>query len=470
MLLQTSPTWYFQTSPTCNHIDLDRRVTEAHRQARYERLQRQRRGGGNANVLLDDAARDRLKQANLAVDKKDRFRRLQHVGVIIGCTNENAPRLPGDIAYLLCDNSLNYTYRDSRSVMLADSAIDFKESFYLDIERRKAHRQREQSNALCTLEQREVISTAEAIMVAHHQGAWKVALRIAKTNNIYQDREVPALPANEFRPAAAVAIMNNFNATYETDISREVIAHACAFYGAYYNQFPPEFRVADHLDFFVWWYDGQIFIRRHEKPELDDTLGVLGRDETIDLLGHALANAVEVARFDQHIIQFANLPLLRHLSPIAAKDALPDQLRRAEHDDIVRVLDRLGYNVREELDMGFAVQRNNPLPSDFSHMDEWFPFFFGHQDNSPTLPHNRTPRVGVNMRHTMLDGDRHGQIPGLLTRLSNCPLQHGRFKSLFIDAEHGGKSAMTLIGNTLSLPHPEVTCSRMALCMWVLLR
>ncbi|KAH0173001.1 hypothetical protein KCU67_g1491, partial [Aureobasidium melanogenum] len=97
-----------------NHIDLDRRVTEAHRQARYKRLQRQRRGGGRANVLLDDAARDRLKQANLAVDKRDRFRRLQHVGVIIGCTNENAPRLPGDITYLLCDNSLNYTYRDSR--------------------------------------------------------------------------------------------------------------------------------------------------------------------------------------------------------------------------------------------------------------------------------------------------------------------------------------------------------------------
>jgi hypothetical protein len=44
-----------------NHIDLDRRVTEAHRQARYERLQRQRRGGGRTNVLLDDAARDRLK-------------------------------------------------------------------------------------------------------------------------------------------------------------------------------------------------------------------------------------------------------------------------------------------------------------------------------------------------------------------------------------------------------------------------
>lgn len=149
-----------------NHIDLDRRVTEAHRQARYERLQRQRRGGGRANVLLDDAARDRLKQANLAVDKKDRFRRLQHVGVIIGCTHENAPRLPGDIAYLLCDNSLNYTYRDSRLVMLADSAIDFKESFYLDIERRKAHRKREHSNVLCNLEQRGIVSTAEAVMVA----------------------------------------------------------------------------------------------------------------------------------------------------------------------------------------------------------------------------------------------------------------------------------------------------------------
>ncbi|KAH0173000.1 hypothetical protein KCU67_g1492, partial [Aureobasidium melanogenum] len=239
-------------------------------------------------------------------------------------------------------------------------------------------------------------------MVARHQGAWKVALRIAKANNIYQDRELPALSANEFRPAAAVAIMNNFNATHEADISP----------GA-------GFMAADHLEFFVWWYDGQIFIRRHEKPELDNTLGVLGRDEIIDLLGHALAgNAVEVARFDQHIIQFANLPLLRHLSPIAAKDALPDQLRRAEHDDIVRVLDRLGYNVREELDIGFAVQRNNPLPSDFSHMHEWFPFFFGHQDDPPTLPHNRTPRVGVNMHHIMLDEAKNGQMSGLLTRYS----------------------------------------------------
>ncbi|KAH0027547.1 hypothetical protein KCU78_g3933, partial [Aureobasidium melanogenum] len=273
--------------------------------------------------------------------------------------------------------------------MLADAAIDFKESFCFDIERKKARRKREQSNALCILEQRGVISTAEAVMVARHQGAWKVALRIAKTNNIYQDRELPALPANEFRPAAALAIMNNFNATYEADISPEVIAQACAFYGAYYDQFLPGgwvhgrrpsgllCLVIRQSDFLI------IFIRGHEKPELDNTLGVLGRDDTIDLLGHALAeNGDEVARFDQHIIQFADL-LLRQLSPIAVKDALLDQLRRAEHDDIVRVLDRLGYNVREELDMGFAVQRNNPLPSDFSHMDEWFPFFFGHQDDPP---------------------------------------------------------------------------------------
>ncbi|KAH0396391.1 hypothetical protein KCU89_g9354, partial [Aureobasidium melanogenum] len=51
----------------------------------------------------------------------------------------------------------------------------------------------------------------------------------------------------------------------------------------------------------------------------------------------------------------------------------------------------------------------------FSHMDEWFPFFFAHQDNPPTLPHNRTPRVSVNMRHHMPDEAKHGQMSGLLT-------------------------------------------------------
>lgn len=194
-----------------DRIELDRRVTQAHRDARYQRLQHARRGAGRVNVLLDGATREREKQANLAIDKKDRFRKLPLVGEIIGCTNENAPHLPGEIVYLLCDNNENCTYRDRRSVIRSDVAISFKESFYFAQEREKARRKREQSNALSYIEQREVISTAEAVMVARHKGAWRVALRIAKTNNAYQDRELPALPANEFRPAAAVNILTNFN-------------------------------------------------------------------------------------------------------------------------------------------------------------------------------------------------------------------------------------------------------------------
>ncbi|KAH0347093.1 hypothetical protein KCU81_g3626, partial [Aureobasidium melanogenum] len=309
-------------------IELDRRVTQAHRDARYQRLQRARRGAGRVNVLLDEATREREKQANLTIDKKDRFRRLPLVGEIIGCTNENAPHLPGDIVYLLCDNNENYTYRDRRSVIISDVAISFKESFYFAQEREKVHRKREQSNALSYLEQREIISTAEAVIVARHKGAWRVAL------------------PNEFRPAAAVNILDNFNATYEIDISHEVVGHACASYGAYNNRFPPEFRAANLLDFFIC-------------------------DTTFNVLAGALADdADNVARFDQHIIQFADLALLQQLSPIAAKDTLPDHQRRVEQDDIVRVLDRLGYNVREELNLGFATQPNNPLPSDFNHMDE----------------------------------------------------------------------------------------------------
>lgn len=131
----------------------------------------------------------------------------------------------------------------------------------LEEEREKAHRKREQSNALCDLEQSGHISTAEAVMVARHNGAWNSALRIAKTHNIYQGREIAALPANELRPAAAVAIRDNYNATYEVNISREVFAHACTFYGAYGGMSPAAFQV-DHLDFFIWWYDGQIFTNR----------------------------------------------------------------------------------------------------------------------------------------------------------------------------------------------------------------
>lgn len=122
------------------------------------------------------------------------------------------------------------------------------------------------------------------------------------------------MPANELRPAAAVAIRDNYNATYELKISREVFAHACTLYGAYRGMFPAAFQVNpdDHLDFFIWWYDGQIFTNRHIKPELDNTLGVIDRDMTIDTLAGALAeNADEVARFNQGIVQFANVAILR---------------------------------------------------------------------------------------------------------------------------------------------------------------
>lgn len=77
-----------------NRIDLDKRVTAAHQEARFERLQRNRRVRGRVNVLFDDAAREQEKQRNLALDKKDRFRTLRHVGVVVGCTNHNAPRQP----------------------------------------------------------------------------------------------------------------------------------------------------------------------------------------------------------------------------------------------------------------------------------------------------------------------------------------------------------------------------------------
>lgn len=45
-------------------------------------------------------------------------------------------------------------------------------------------------------------------------------------------------------------------------------------------------------------------------------------------------------------------------------------------------------------------------------MDEWYPFFFGHLADPPTLPHNRTPRVSVNMRYNMSDEAKHGQMSG----------------------------------------------------------
>lgn len=49
----------------------------------------------------------------------------------------------------------------------------------------------------------------------------------------------------------------------------------------------------------------------HIKPELDNTLGVINRDMTIDTLAGALAgNADEVARFDKGIIQSANVAIL----------------------------------------------------------------------------------------------------------------------------------------------------------------
>lgn len=157
-----------------NRIELDKRVTAAHQEARYERLQRNRRARGRVNVRLDDAAREQLKQRNLTLDKKGRFRTLRHVGVVVGCNLEQSGR----------------------------------------------------------------ISTTEAVMVARHNGAWNVALRIAKTYNIYQGREITALPANELRPAAAVAILNHYNATYELNVSQEVFAHACTFYGPIATGFP----------------------------------------------------------------------------------------------------------------------------------------------------------------------------------------------------------------------------------------
>lgn len=101
---------------------------------------------------------------------------------------------------------------------------------------------------------------------------------------------------------------------------------------------------------------------RHVKPELDNTLGVINRDETIQVLAHALADTNEVGRFNQHIIQFAFSALVRQLSLIAVRDALPDPQRIIDHDDAIRTIRRLGYAPAEDVGRGLSVQTKNPLP------------------------------------------------------------------------------------------------------------
>ncbi|KAG9661179.1 hypothetical protein KCU95_g8169, partial [Aureobasidium melanogenum] len=87
------------------------------------------------------------------------------------------------------------------------------------------------------------------------------------------------------------------------------------------TSFATTFRPANYVDFFVWEYDGWMFIRRHIKPELDNIFGVLDRDIMTEVLVRASAeNADEVARFNQRIIQVNDLHPLRQQSFIAVED------------------------------------------------------------------------------------------------------------------------------------------------------
>lgn len=53
------------------------------------------------------------------------------------------------------------------------------------------------------------------------------------------------------------------------------------------TSFAATFRPANYVDFFVWEYDGWMFIRRHIKSELDNIFGVLDRDIMTEVLVRA---------------------------------------------------------------------------------------------------------------------------------------------------------------------------------------
>lgn len=107
----------------------------------------------------------------------------------------------------------------------------------------------------------------------------------------------------------------------------------------------------------------------------------------------------------QHIsfIKPANAALLRRLSPIAAVDARPDAARQADIDDTVHQLMHLGCDLTNQLTNGFALQSSQPLPTDFSHFEEWYNHFFGTWSEPPTIAYSRTPRVGIKMSASLTD-------------------------------------------------------------------
>lgn len=242
-------------------------------------------------------------------------------------------------------------------------------------------------------------------MANRRKGAWNEALRLAVTKRLYSYDDVQPYPRFHSDSPVLLANFNSYNNDYELDIAKEVIAHACSLWCAHRDMFPARFNLVLHLDFFVWWYDGQVHTRRAKQPQLDNTIDYFAPHDILRLIDDALDDVANVAACDRGIITPANVATLPRLSPIAAADARPDAARQVDMDDTIHQLRGLGYDLTNQLTDEFALQSSQPLPTDFSHFEDWYNHFFDTWPEPPTIPYNRTPRVGIKMSASLTNSN-----------------------------------------------------------------
>ncbi|KAH0367080.1 hypothetical protein KCU65_g4825, partial [Aureobasidium melanogenum] len=294
--------------------------------------------------------RNQTKQARLAADRKKRFMRVAQTGVPIGVTNMDAKDGPGQLVFYVADRHDNVYARRAKGQSCSGKHIVFKSQFDRNQERRRAVAKRNGAVALKTLELREQITTAEAVMADRHMEAFQSALKLAATRNNFPGASPYAEDYTD--DPVALEIFNRRNNSYQQDICKELMAHACTFYFIHQRQFPKRFDAAIHLDYFIIWYKSQVYIQRHNtKPQLDNTIRQMSYQQILNAIDKTLDNVEEIAQYSHRILTPANYEKLLRLSPITDADTRPDALVEHFVEDIMKQLRGLafGYNVEKEV-------------------------------------------------------------------------------------------------------------------------
>lgn len=273
--------------------------------------------------LNSEDKRNETKQARLAADRKKRYMRMAQIGVPVGVTNMHAKGGPNQLVFYVANRHDNVYARRAKGPTCSEKHVNFKSPFDREEYRRRAVSKREEAVALQYLELSGHMTTAEAVMADRHLGAFQNALRLAATKHIYP-RAVP-FPQDHISNPVALGLLKRYNDTYGQNVSKELMAHACAFYCGWQEDFPTRFNAAIHLDYFIVWYKSPVYVQRHNtKPQLDNTIRQLSPKTILDSIEKALNNDDEIAQCNCRILTPRNYSSLWLLSQIAADDAKPD--------------------------------------------------------------------------------------------------------------------------------------------------